>query len=403
MLLCTKKRHTGALSSILLSEAGIESQRLVLAAFYRVDRVWPCYVLKMGSKRHMPYVPALDGVRAVAVFLVIFSHVGVPGFAGGGMGVDMFFVLSGFLITALLLEEMDAKGRLNVLHFCARRALRLYPALLLMLLMYALFFHILRHVLPHAEQLKSAKDIVLAALYLTDYAVAFGFQSKNSLIAHTWSLAVEEHFYLLWPWLLPALSRACKGRRLIIALGAMFVAATAWKLFCLTFQPWEKVYFRFDTRMAGLILGALLAVCRAQKVKIPGVDYALALSGAAFLYVIATMPSMEMGTVETTVPEIFTFFLIYKIMDAGKWRPAQALAQKAPVFLGRVSYAIYLFHFPAAALFLRSETRWWIGLEVTIAITLALAWFSWNTVERVGRIKAKNFRPSGGRHIAGAT
>ena len=351
----------------------------------------------------MQYVPALDGLRAVAVLLVMLSHVAVPGFAGGGMGVDIFFVLSGFLITALLLEEMDANGRINVLHFYVRRALRLYPALLLMLLLFAVFFHILRHALPHAETLESGKDIVLAGLYLTDYAIAFGFQSKNSLIAHTWSLAVEEHFYLLWPWLLPALSRACKGRRLMLALGAMFVAATAWKFFCLTFQPWEKVYFRFDTRMAGLILGALLAVCRAQKVKIPGADYALALSGAAFVYAIATMPSMEVGTMETTIPEVFTFFLIYRIMEAKAWLPAEALAQKIPVFLGRISYALYLFHFPAAALFLRSDTRWWIGFEVMAAIALGLAWFSWKTVERVGRIKAKDFRPSGGRHIAGVT
>lgn len=356
----------------------------------------------MAAKTHMKYVPALDGVRAVAVLLVMLSHVGVPGFPGGGMGVDMFFVLSGFLITTLLLEEMDAKTRINVLHFYARRALRLYPALLLMLLMYGVFFHILRHVLPGAETLESAKDITLAALYLTDYAVAFDFQSKNSLIAHTWSLAVEEHFYLVWPWLLPVLSRACKGRALVTALFGLFVAATAWRLFCLSFQPWEKVYFRFDTRMAGLILGSLLAVCRAQRLKIPGVDYWLGLSGIAFAIVIATMPSMEAGTAETTVAEVFSFFLICKILEAEKWQVAEALGQKVPVFLGRISYALYLFHFPAAALFLRSETRWWIAFEATVAIALALAWFSWNSVEHVGRVKAKAFRPSGaGRHVAG--
>jgi peptidoglycan/LPS O-acetylase OafA/YrhL len=350
----------------------------------------------------MQYVPALDGVRAIAIFLVMLSHVAVPGFAGGGMGVDVFFVLSGFLITTLLMEEMDAKGRINVLHFYARRLLRLYPALLLMLLIYAVFFHILRHVLPHAEQLESAKDITLAALYLTDYAIAFGFQSKNSLLAHTWSLAVEEHFYLVWPWLLPVLNRTFRGRKLVIALFALFVAATAWKLFCLAVQPWEKVYFRFDTRMAGLILGSLLAVCRERKIRIPGADYGLALSGAAFLYVIATMPSMEIGTAQTTIPEVFTFFLINKIMQAKAWQPAQMLAHKIPVFFGRISYALYLFHFPVAALFLRSETRWWIGFEVTLAVAVALAWFSWKTVERVGRLKAKAFRPSGaGRHVSG--
>jgi peptidoglycan/LPS O-acetylase OafA/YrhL len=168
-----------------------------------------------AQKKHLGYIPALGGLRAVAVILVMLAHVGVPGFPGGGLGVDMFFVLSGFLITLLLLEEIDSTGRINVLHFYARRLLRLYPALLLMLLLFAVFFHILQHTLPHGEGLESAKDITLAALYLTDYAIAFGFENKNSLIAHTWSLAVEEHFYLIWPLALPALKKLFRCKNLV--------------------------------------------------------------------------------------------------------------------------------------------------------------------------------------------
>ncbi|MEZ0260977.1 MAG: acyltransferase family protein [Alphaproteobacteria bacterium] len=348
------------------------------------------------SRWHLQYVPALDGVRAIAVLLVILSHAGAPGVTGN-VGVDMFFVLSGFLITSLLLEEMDANGRINVLHFYVRRALRLYPALLLMLFLYGLSMYLLRHRLPAGGLLEAAKDITFAALYLTDYAVAFGFQPRGSLIAHTWSLAVEEHFYLVWPWALIALNRACKGRSLLMALLGLFVAATAWRLLCLYFQPWENVYFRFDTRMAGLVLGSLLAACRARSIKITGIDVWLALSGIACAILVVATPSMAMTTATTTVTEVFTFFLIYKITDAETWRPVRALGHRIPVFFGRLSYALYLSHFPITALLIRSDVPWWISLEVTMALSVAFAWFSWNTVERVGRLKARDFRSTGPR------
>jgi len=345
----------------------------------------------MGTRSHMHYVPALDGVRAIAVLLVILSHVGAPDITGN-VGVDMFFVLSGFLITTLLLEEMDANGRINVLHFYVRRALRLYPALLLMLFFYGLSAYLLRHRLPDGALPETAKDIAFAALYLTDYAVAFDFQSRLSLIAHTWSLAVEEHFYLVWPWVLIALHRVCKGRSFLMALFGLFVAATAWRLLCLSFQPWEHVYFRFDTRMAGLVLGSLLACCRARSIKITGINGWLALSGCACAILVVATPSMAITTATTTITEVFTFFLIYKIMEAETWRPVRALGHQIPVFFGRLSYSLYLFHYPVATLFIRSDTPWWISFEVTMAVSVAFAWFSWNTVERVGRLKAKDFR-----------
>jgi peptidoglycan/LPS O-acetylase OafA/YrhL len=348
----------------------------------------------MSIRRHLQYVPALDGVRAIAVLLVILSHAGAPGITGN-VGVDMFFVLSGFLITSLLLEEMDANGRINVLHFYVRRALRLYPALLLMLFLYGLFIYLLRHRLPAGGLLETGKDITFAALYLTDYAVAFDFQSRASLIAHTWSLAVEEHFYLVWPWVLIGLNRLCKGRSFLMALFGLFIAATSWRLLCLYLQPWEHVYFRFDTRMAGLVLGSLLAACHAKSIKIPGINVWLALTGIACAILVVATPSMPMTTATTTVTEVFSFFMIYKIMNAETWPPVRALGHRIPVFFGRLSYSLYLFHFPVTALFTRLDIPWWISFEVTMALSVAFAWFSWNTVERVGRLKAKDFRHSG--------
>ena len=366
-----------------------------------------------GKKSHFGYIPALDGVRALAVFLVIASHIGLPGFPGGGYGVDMFFVLSGFLITTLLLEEIDGTGRINVLHFYARRLLRLYPALLLLLLLFAAFFHILEHELPNLTGTDYVKDITLAALYLTDYAVAFGFENRNSLIGHTWSLAVEEHFYLVWPWALLGLRRAFRGGNLAAALLALYVAATAWRLSCLSFQPWTMVYFRFDTRFAGLVLGALLAVVRLQGRKIPGANALFVLSGLAFLFCLYWIPSMEMATRLTIAPELFTFFLIDRILAAKDGTAAAWLSGPALVFFGRISYGLYLFHFPVAALLSRTRTgppgavdlpmkneHWAVHLEITLAVAVALAWFSWNTVEKAGRVQMKKFQARGaGKHL----
>ncbi len=351
----------------------------------------------MPAKKTFFYVPALDGLRAVAVLLVMLSHVGVPGFAGGGMGVDMFFVLSGFLITTLLLEEIEATDRINILHFYIRRLLRLYPALLLMLVLFAIFCDILRHSLPHAEGFDWGKDVVFAGLYLTDYAVALGFENKNSLIAHTWSLAVEEHFYLVWPWVLLGLRRQFRGRRLVRTLAVLYIAATGWRILCLSYQPWDMVYFRFDTRLAGLVLGALLAAMRANNMKLPWAREGLVLSSLAFVFVIMTMTSMRAGTYEITVAEVFTFFLIARIVEARAFAPRAWLAHKVPVFFGRISYALYLFHFPAASLLLRADTPPLIAFAATGAIATALAWFSWTTVEKAGRAKAREYRRLGGR------
>jgi peptidoglycan/LPS O-acetylase OafA/YrhL len=160
------------------------------------------------------------------------------------------------------------------------------------------------------------------------------------------------------------------------------------------------VYFRFDTRLAGLVLGAALAAMRMQGVKIKGAQAGLALSGLAFLFCLYWMPGMEHNTYLTTVAEIFAFFLLGHILEVKDWVISGWLSQKIPVFFGRISYAIYLFHFPVAALLFRaSEVRpghdhahWSINLEVTFALSVALAWFSWKTVEKAGRLKGRDFR-----------
>ena len=141
------------------------------------------------------YNPELDGLRAVAVVLVISDHCCVPVFDQGYFGVDLFFVLSGFLITRLLIDEIDDTGRVDLWRFYLRRLLRLAPPLLLFLTAYML---IAPRLWPQFDLLLHMRDAALAVFYLSDYSQAFWHNPK--VLIHTWSLSVEEHFYLIWPF-----------------------------------------------------------------------------------------------------------------------------------------------------------------------------------------------------------
>src|SRR5487761_2131823 len=148
------------------------------------------------------YNQALDGLRAVAIGLVAADHCWVPGFDSGYFGVDVFFVLSGFLITQLLVDEYDSQGQIDLGKFYLRRLLRLTPPLAILL---AVYLAVAPTLWPHYGLWPHIRDAALAGLYLADYGRAFW--SQPTLLEHTWSLSVEEHFYLLWPFAVLLLGR----------------------------------------------------------------------------------------------------------------------------------------------------------------------------------------------------
>jgi len=201
----------------------------------------------------MPYNPALDGLRAFAIVLVVLFHAHAPWIPGGFLGVDVFFVLSGYLITSLLLAELDLEGRLRLLAFWRRRIARLMPAFLVMLAAYLMFAPV---AWPQTND--HGTQAALAISYLADYAVAWWGTPQQ--LSHTWSLAVEMHFYLLWPVLLWRAWRRWKGAELIAVLLTAWVLATLWRWVCsIQGETWEQVYYRTDTHMSGLLLGGWLA------------------------------------------------------------------------------------------------------------------------------------------------
>jgi peptidoglycan/LPS O-acetylase OafA/YrhL len=225
----------------------------------------------------LPYMPGLDGLRALAVIAVLLYHAGLPWIPGGFLGVEVFFVISGYLITTLLLTEWRRLGRVDLKAFWLGRARRLLPALYLLLvvtLAYAVVF------LP--GEVAGLRGDVLAALgYVTNWYLVLGHESyfeaigRPSLLKHLWSLAVEEQFYLLWPPMVAVgLSLgARRWRRRRVLFVALAGAAAAALLMAALYRPDvdpSRLYFGTDTRATGLLVGAALAFVWAPWRAAPG-------------------------------------------------------------------------------------------------------------------------------------
>lgn len=339
------------------------------------------------------YQPALDGIRMLALSLVVAFHAGVPGTTGGYVGVDVFFVLSGYLITTLLLNEIDDSGSIWLRRFYVRRLLRLTPALLLMLGAYLLLAPLLW---PERRFLSDVGDVATALSYTADYANAFW--SVPARLRHTWSLSVEEHFYLVWPLLLLWLVKRYDRRRLIGVLAILYVTFSLWRVL------WEfdgaigysQAYYRFDTRLSGLTLGALVAVLlrQAPKFELKGGDLLaslalLAIAACTFRFGIASTSAMTFGI---SIVEFATVVLILVGVSSGRTVTGAVLSHPVSTFIGRMSYGVYLWHYP---IFFWLWGRWpWYQIAIVGgAASLVLAVASYYTVERLVRHRAQVMFP----------
>jgi peptidoglycan/LPS O-acetylase OafA/YrhL len=305
----------------------------------------------------MRYNPALDGIRALSILAVVLFHCNVPGAGGGFVGLDMFFVLSGYLITSLLAMEYRSGG-IRIGRFYLRRALRLFPTLLLVLVAYVALAPVLW---PSEDRWLSA---ALAGFYVYDYALAF-WQVPYT-VGHTWSLGVEEKFYLLWPFLLPFLLRR---RRPVTWLLAAFVAVTAWRYHVAMRWPWPQAYFCFDTRMSGIVLGAVAALTGFKVSRFAVVVACIALAVLVALPSLPTINQTEAVTLRITLAELSAFVLVCHAADH---RKSAFLSSRPMVYIGRLSYGIYLWHFPYVLL-VRDSQPLWITLSSTIAFSFTMA------------------------------
>jgi peptidoglycan/LPS O-acetylase OafA/YrhL len=285
----------------------------------------------------MQYNPALDGIRALAVLAVIAFHAAYPVVRGGMIGVDVFFVLSGYLITTILRGELKASGGIDLKQFYVRRFVRLMPPLVLCMVCALPIYAVI------APDLDLTADVVLSLLYVSDYSLAFWGTPEH--LRHTWSLAVEEHFYLVWPLFLIA-TRNLTDRGLLRLLLLLFAAATAWKFFDgLFWDNFARTYYRFDTRVGGMILGSCLAAAQFRPRN--GVAWTLGTLALATLVLLAlnlhwkTMNSLLFGGFAA---ELAAAALIVAVTSGHRNRFWKLLSHPWLAQIGMLSYSIYLWH-----------------------------------------------------------
>ena len=351
--------------------------------------------METGLALGLRYNPALDGLRAVAVVLVVSDHSLVPVFDQGYFGVDLFFVLSGFLITRLLVDEFDATGRVDLLRFNLRRFLRLAPPLLLFLTAYVLIAPLLW---PQFDFLSHARDAGLAGFYLSDYSQALWHSPK--VLIHTWSLSVEQHFYLVWPLVFLLLARL-ELRWRVAGLFAIYLLANAWRIYEYETIGWDATYYRFDTRISGLVFGALLAISLQYK----GPISEKAANAAGLFAWAALLVCLSVGywdapwslVMMTNLAHMAAFGFLISASNQNSWVSA-ILSARPLVGIGMISYGMYLWHYPAA-LYLRELFPWYLTGPLVLSFSIAMATISYFALERPLQRYRRNL---GHQHRAGA-
>ena len=332
--------------------------------------------------------PDLEGLRALAVVLVLLYHAEIPGFGGGFVGVDVFFVLSGFLITGLIVREIGQTGRVSLPAFYARRARRLVPAALLVIAVTMLASVFL---LPPLRVPDVAGDAAASALYVSN--IRFALQATDYLQAdvapspllHYWSLGVEEHFYLVWPALLAITAGLARGRTRLIALVIAVVAGASLALSIVLTDaaaPWA--FFSLPTRAWELGLGAIVAVTAVHLARAPARLSAGAAAAGVGLIVAAGIvigQDTPYPGLAALLPTIGAALVIAAGTGGTVSATARLLGRRPVRFMGRISYSLYLWHWPilvlpAAALGTALPMPARIGLAL-LAIPIAAASQRW--------------------------
>ncbi len=356
----------------------------------------------MTARSHgIKFRPDIQGLRAIAVALVVLAHAGVPGFAGGFVGVDVFFVLSGYLITGLLLEERLATGSIRYGQFLARRLRRLLPAMLTMLLAVLLIAVV---VLTAYEMRMQSRSLPYAAAWISNFYFAFAERDyfnalqEEDLFLHTWSLGVEEQFYLLWPWLVLVFAglktrgsgRAATGRTIVGAFLIILAASLALSLY-LTQQLPMLAFYMMPSRVWQFALGAIIyaAFNMAPERERPASNHAavanLAGVAGAGLIIGSGMtlgPEIAYPGWYALLPSIGAALLIAAGCQLHEQGVAAVLRLRPFVWVGDRSYSIYLWHWPALILGnALGVTGTVTGTLVIVALSILVADLSYRFVE----------------------
>lgn len=336
----------------------------------------------------MVHVRQLDGLRGAAILVVMLFHSNF--LTGGWIGVDIFFVLSGFLITALLVQEFDAAGSMSLRHFYMRRILRLGPALVAMLLVFCLVTFLFA---GEKRAQYNYTDAAISLLYLSNWARALSMHPPDYL-GHTWSLSMEEQFYILWPAMLLAPLRYAKNRKQVVA-AALVIALLAWLLridLTALGVKINRMYNGLDTRADTLMTGCALGVVVAsgligeqvkpvlQKVLVFAAPAAAA--GLTAFAIFANWKSLSMYYLGFLVIALLAAVLILDALLNPQSLVGKVLGMRWLVWVGSISYGLYLWHYPIY------RTLFALGFDRVVVVTAGslltfiAAAVSWYLLER---------------------
>jgi peptidoglycan/LPS O-acetylase OafA/YrhL len=350
-------------------------------------------VSSASSPRRIPHLTALDGLRGVGLLGVLLFHAD-GALPGGYLGVDLFFVLSGYLITALLLAEHRAHGHIQLYAFWVRRCRRLLPALLALMpavAVYGRFF-------ARPEDLRTLRSQALATLgYVANWQAIFEHRSYWQLFSapapleHTWSLSIEEQFYLVWP-ILVMLTLRRYGPRAVLLLSALLTLASMTAMLLL-FTPGDssRAYLGTDTRMASILAGAALATLlppgtqlSAARVRVLDVAGAVAVVGLAAAWYRLSGTGSFLYRGGFWLCELAVLMLIACAVQGRSSLVARAFSLPPLVWLGTVSYGVYLWHWPINVLLSEERTLLHGPLLqlLRIALSLGVAVVSYRFIER---------------------
>jgi peptidoglycan/LPS O-acetylase OafA/YrhL len=328
------------------------------------------------------YRDDIDGLRAVAVAAVVFFHARVAGFNGGFVGVDVFFVISGFLITTIILREVQ-RGTFSIAHFYERRVRRIFPALMTVMATTLVvgFWLMLPSDFQELSRATRASTWFLANLFFLTKSGYFDAPPDSSPLLHTWSLSVEEQFYLLYPALFVLIVRYAGSKlRLAVLIGALLsLALSLWGTNRLPLAAFYLAPFRMWELLSGAILALRLlppASARLNELMAMG-GLAVILTSIVFISETDPFPGIR-----AVAPCLGTVWIIYAGLD-GPTRVSRLLSRKPIVFVGLISYSLYLWHWPILVFlkYIYSNDLPWIGTACGLLLALAFSVLSWRFVE----------------------
>lgn len=337
-----------------------------------------------NAQNPLTYYPALDGVRGWMAIGVVLTHINSAWLPGAMIMMDAFFVISGFLITSIIWRKIRESGSINLLEFWKRRLLRLYPAMVFVVTCYMIIACIILE-----QPWPAIKDAASSLLYYSNWTKLYNYHHP-SLFGHTWSLSVEEQFYLLWPLIFfAAIKFRLNERNILIILFTIAIACTIWRHYLIsTGAPWSRLYYALEARMDAFVFGGVLALYHEQLqhwLQTRTAKLILNLGCLIFVTLLTTSAPKELGYFywQQSLVLALSAMIVLLLTMPKRGVVKYIFSLRLSTFLGERCYSIYLWHWPMIWLLMTQLSLSKIEiLLIVLPTTLVLSTLTYECIER---------------------